>query len=150
MPQSLAMIYVHLVFSTKNRARLLPDEIRNDLHSYMSGILREMSADSIQINTEPDHAHFLFQLPRPVAFSEIIGELKRGSTIWIQKQSSSLREFKWQAGYGAFSVSKSNIAAVQKYIINQRQHHRVLSFQDEFRELLRKHEIEFDERYVWD
>jgi len=150
MPQSLAQIYIHLVFSTKNRERVLPSEIREDLHSYMGGILRDLGCLPVEINTEPEHAHLLFVLGRTVTVANAVGETKSGSTNWLQRKFPDLSEFHWQAGYGAFSVSKSNVDIVREYIRQQHEHHRRRTFQEEFRALLIRHEMEFDERYVWD
>ncbi len=143
-------IYVHVVFSTKSRERVLLSDLASNLHDYMGGILRDLGCASIEINTEPDHAHVLFVLSRTKQLSEVIGELKRGSGVWLQAQRLELRRFHWQNGYGAFSVSQSGIEEVREYIPNQHEHHRKLSFQDEPRVKLRKYQIEFDERYVWD
>jgi putative transposase len=150
MAQSLAKLYVHLVFSTKNRAPMIPDHLRPELHRYMGGILRENQCIPIEINTEPDHAHVLFLLARTCALSDVVGHLKKGSTLWLRSKDAECGSFAWQNGYGAFSVSQSGVPEVQRYIQNQREHHQKLTFQDEFRRFLTKYEIEFDERYVWD
>jgi REP element-mobilizing transposase RayT len=150
MAQSLAKVYLHLIFSTKDRMRVLPDEIRPSLHDYMGGVLREADCSSVEINTEPDHAHLLFLLSRTATISNVVRDLKMGSTNWLREQHTRLRDFYWQHGYGAFSVSASNVEAVSEYIRYQREHHQKQSFQDEFRAFLRKHDVEFDERYVWD
>jgi REP element-mobilizing transposase RayT len=150
VPQSLSKVYIHLVFSTKDRARSLPDEIHPELHPYMGGILKGRGCTPIEINTEPDHAHVLFLLSRTEALSEIVGHLKKSSNDWLRKQGPQFAEFFWQGGYGAFSVSRSQVEHVQAYIRNQREHHRGKSFQDEFRSLLKAYEVEYDERYVWD
>jgi REP element-mobilizing transposase RayT len=150
MPQSLAEIYIHLVFSTKNRQRVLPSELKTDLHSYMGGILRDLGCLPVEINTEPDHAHLLFVLSRTVTLAEVVGEVKKGSTNWLQRKHPDLTQFHWQSGYGAFSVSKSKVEIVRAHIRDQQQHHQSRTFQEEFRSLLQRHGIEFDERYVWD
>ena len=150
MSQSLAKLYVHLIFSTKNRERVLPDDLRAALHDYMGGILRDLGCIAVEINTEPEHTHALFILARTAALSDVVGHFKKGSTNWLQQQRRELREFHWQNGYGAFSVSQSNVDVVREYIRNQREHHTKQSFEDEFRAILRKHDVEFDERYVWD
>ena len=150
MPQSLAKLYVHLVFSTKHRERVLPDAVRHDLHAYMGGTLKGMDCTPIEINSEPDHAHVLFLLGRTAALSDVVGGLKKSATDWLRDRGTAYRAFHWQAGYGAFSVSQSALDEVREYIRNQREHHRVRTFQDEFRAFLKKYEIEFDERYVWD
>ena len=150
MPQSLAKLYVHLVFSTKNRDRVLVDAIRDDLHAYMGGVLKGMDCMPVEMNSEPDHAHVLFLLGRTVALSDVVGGLKKSATDWLRQRGEGFRGFHWQAGYGAFSVSQSAVEEVRDYIRNQREHHRVKTFQEEFRAFLRKYEIAFDERYVWD
>lgn len=150
MAQSLAKIYVHLIFSTKNREPTIPDHLRPTLHSYMGGILRDNECVPVEINTEPDHAHVLFILARTEALSDGVGHLKKGATNWLHEQAENLGGFYWQNGYGAFSVSQSGVDDVQTYIREQREHHRRLLFQEEFRGILKKYKIEFDERYVWE
>ena len=150
MPQSLAKLYVHLVFSTKNRERTITDAIRPDLHAYMGGTLNGMKCTPIEINTEPDHAHLQFLLGRTTPLSDVVGNVKKSATDWLRTQGPEFRDFHWQAGYGAFSVSQSAVEDVHQYIRNQREHHCTRSFQGEFRAFLAKYEIEFDERYVWD
>ena len=150
MAQSLSKIYVHLIFSTKNRERALPDEIRPDLHSYMGGTLKGLGCIPVEINTEPDHLHALFILARTETVSDVVGHLKKSSNDWLRGQGSQFASFFWQAGFGAFSVSQSQVEGVRAYIRNQREHHRVKSFQEEFRAFLKAYEVEFDERYVWD
>lgn len=150
MPQSLAKIYIHLVFSTKNRERTLPDEIRADLHAYMGGILNGLGCSPIEINTEPDHAHLLFVMTRTETLGNVVGQLKKSANDWLRARGPQFTNFYWQGGYGAFSVSQSAVEEVREYIRTQREHHQRVSFQDEFRAFLKRYEIEFDERYVWD
>jgi REP element-mobilizing transposase RayT len=116
----------------------------------MGGILKSLECDPVLINTEPDHAHVLFTLSRTIALAKAVGELKKGSTIWIKNQGHGFAPFHWQSGYGAFSVSESGLPAVISYIRNQEEHHRKFSFQDEFRKLCTAYNIKWDERYVWD
>lgn len=150
MSQALAKIYLHLIFSTKNRERSIPDDIRADLHSYMGGILNGLGCSPIEINTEPDHVHVLFVMPRTETLSNVVGQLKKSSNDWLRNRDSKFQDFYWQGGYGVFSVSQSNVEEVRQYIRGQREHHKQVSFQDEFRTFLKRYEIEFDERYVWD
>lgn len=150
MAQSLAKVAIHLIFSTKHRERLIRDDIRSGLHAYMSGTLRELGSPALTINTEPDHAHVLFLLSRTATVSDVIGTLKKYSTLWLREKDDALQAFSWQAGYAAFSVSESNLDSVREYIHNQREHHRVRTFQDELRAFFHRHKVEFDERYVWD
>ncbi len=150
MPQSLAKIYIHLVFSTRNHEPLLRDAVRPDLHAYLGGILRDLDCPTVELNSVPDHVHLLFLLSRTHSLSDVVGQLKRGSSAWIKTMDSALAAFHWQNGYGAFSVSQSGVEEVREYIRRQHVHHRRLGFQDEFRAFLRRYEISFDERYVWD
>ncbi|HBL27913.1 MAG TPA: IS200/IS605 family transposase [Acidobacteria bacterium] len=150
MSQSLSKIYVHLIFSTKGRERALPDEIRHDLHAYMGGSLKGLGCVPIEINTEPDHVHALFLLARTAALSDVVGQLKKSSNDWLRGRGPQFGSFFWQSGFGAFSVSQSQVEDVRAYIRNQREHHRVKSFQEEVRAFLKAYEVEFDERYVWD
>ncbi len=150
MPQSLANIYIHLIFSTKDRFPFLKDELREDLHAYMATVLSNLKCPAVLINSVKDHVHILFQLNRTVTLAKAVEEVKKSSSKWIKTQSPNLEKFAWQAGYGAFSVSESNTGAVANYIRNQQEHHRVKSFQEEYREFLEKHKIDYDEGYVWD
>ncbi|HEX7181316.1 MAG TPA: IS200/IS605 family transposase [Thermoanaerobaculia bacterium] len=150
MAQSFSKIYVHLIFSTKDRERILPDEVRHDLHAYMGGTLKGLGCAPIEINTEPDHLHALFLLARTEALSDVVGHLKKSSNDWLRSRGPQFAGFFWQAGFGAFSVSQSQVEDVRSYIRNQREHHRVKSFQEELRAFLNAYEVEFDERYVWD
>ena len=150
MPQSLSNIYIHLVFSTKNREAMLVDSIRPNLHNYMATVLSEMQCPAILINSVADHVHILLKLARTVRIATVAEQVKKGSSKWLKSEFSNLHSFSWQAGYGAFSVSESNAASVAHYIQEQEEHHRHKTFQEEYREFLTKNKIKFDERYVWD
>lgn len=150
MPQSLAKNLIHLVYSTKNREHMLTDAVREELHRYSAGILKEWESPAILINSVEDHIHILYSQSKNHSLAKIVEEVKKGSSRWIKTKGNSFAGFYWQNGYGAFSVSQSNAAQVTEYIRTQREHHQNKSFQDEFREFLRRHEIPFDERYVWD
>jgi REP element-mobilizing transposase RayT len=149
MPQSLSRILVHLIFSTKNRSPFLLKPIRPELHKYMAGILDEWDSPGIIIGSVADHAHLLFCLSKNHALSKVVEQVKKGSSKWIKNQGLRYANFHWQAGYGAFSVSQSNVPRVKSYIAGQEEHHRTRNFQDELRAFLRRHQIAFDERYVW-
>ena len=149
MSQSLSNLLVHVIFSTKDRTPWLNDPWRDRLHGYIGGIVRGFGSDLLAINSVRDHLHLLLPLPRTECIADIVKEIKTGSTSWIHKTNKKLAEFRWQAGYGAFSISPSHKCALQKYISNQAEHHRKVSFQEEYRRVLEKYEIEFDERYVW-
>jgi putative transposase len=150
MAQSLARLHIHLIFSTKNREPLLSDAVRDSLHRYMAVVLQNQSCPPVLINSVPDHVHVLFELARTVAVSAAVEEVKRTSSKWIKTQGEEFARFAWQAGYGAFAVSQSNVAAVREYIAGQQEHHRKKSFQEEYRGFLTRHRISFDENYVWD
>ena len=150
MPQSLARLHVHLVFSTKHRELFLTDTVRPALHAYMATVLQHVGCPALLINSVADHVHILFELGRTVAVSAAVEEVKTTSAKWIKTQGAEFATFAWQAGYGAFSVSESNVATVRDDIANQAEHHRVKSFQEEYRAFLAKHGVTFDERYVWD
>lgn len=150
MPQSLANLYIHLIFSTKDRHPFLKKEIRPELHAYLATVLAELKSPAILINSVEDHIHILFKMSRTVSVAKAVEEVKKSSSKWIKTKGIAFQTFSWQAGYGAFSVSESNTGAVANYIQNQEEHHRSKSFQDEFREFLKKNKIEYDARYVWD
>jgi REP element-mobilizing transposase RayT len=150
MPQSLARLHIHLIFSTKNRERLMNDEIRDSLHSYMATVLKNFECPPVLINSVEDHIHIIFELARTVSVSKAVEEAKKTSSKWIKTQGDKFVGFAWQAGYGAFAVSESNVHAVREYIANQREHHRQKTFQDEYRAFLDRHGVNYDERYVWD
>ena len=150
MAQSLCKMLVHIVFSTKNRERLIDTAIEPKLHAYMAGILEQMDSPAVLIGGADDHVHSLILLSKNKALTEVIQEMKRGSSKWIKDQGSAYRSFYWQSGYGAFSIGQSSVNDLKVYIQNQREHHLRTSFQDELRLLFRKYEVEFDERYVWD
>ena len=123
MPQSLAQILVHLIFSTKNREPILSDDIRPELHPYMATILGGMDSPSILINSVADHAHVLFHLSKNHPLCNVIEVVKKDSSKWIKTKGKAYRNFHWQNGYGAFSVSQSNVDEVIKYIEDQKEHH---------------------------
>jgi putative transposase len=150
LPQSLSRVLVHLIFSTKNREPVLVPEIRSELHSYLAGVLREEQCPALQVGGVADHVHLLFGLSRTLAVAQVVEQVKTSSSKWIKPKGAVFAEFHWQAGYGAFSVSQSNAAAVAQYIRNQEEHHRKLTFQEEYRRFLKRYQVDYDERYVWD
>jgi len=151
MPQSLAKILVHIVFSTKDRRPFLTNlPLRDELHHYLGGIASTLECQPIIAGGVEDHVHLLVALARTVDAATLVKELKRGSSLWIKTKSNDLQDFAWQHGYGIFSVGFSQLNDVRTYIQNQPEHHKHQTFQDELRTLLRRYEIEFDERYLWD
>ena len=150
MPQSFSKILIHTVFSTKNRRPLLHDQsLREELHCYIGGILTNHDCQSILVGGVEDHIHTLSTLSRTMAVAALVKEVKRGSSVWLKTKSAGLADFAWQNGYGVFSIGFSQ-AGVRHYIATQDEHHHKISFQDEFRELLKRYGIDFDERYIWD
>ena len=151
MPQSLSIVYLHLVFSTKERRPFLRDKtVRDSLHGYLGGISKKLDCPPILIGGVEDHVHLLCRCARTITQADWVKELKRVSNGWLKEQGHDYADFEWQGGYADFSVSQSNLEQVKRYIANQEAHHRKVSFQDELRELLRRHQQEWDERYVWD
>lgn len=151
MPQSLVQIYVHLVFSTKQRQPFVQSpDIRNRLHAYLAGICNNHESPAVKIGGVEDHVHILCRLGKTLDVSSLVRELKRDSSKWVKDADPNLAAFAWQAGYGAFSVSPSHVDALIDYIANQQQHHRKESFQDEFRRICAKYGVPIDEQYVWD
>lgn len=151
MPQSLSAVYVHLVFSTKLRHPFLRDQVlRTDLHAYLGGICKQLDCSPIIVGGIEDHTHLLARIGRTISQAQWVKELKRVSNLWLKDRGNEYSDFAWQGGYAAFSVSQSNIEQVKRYIANQEEHHKRMGFQDELRAMFRKHNIEWDERYVWD
>lgn len=151
MPQSLSNVLIHLVFSTKNRHPYLRSpELRGVIAGYMVGILRNIQCPSLIIGAVEDHVHILCILHRTVTIAQLVEEVKTSSSVRIEEEGPALRDFHWQNGYGAFSVSQSNVPQVRTCVADQEEHHRKRTFQEELRLLLARHGIEYDERCVWD
>ena len=151
MPQSLSAVYIHLVFSTKERRPFLRDQsLRESLHAYLGAVSKQLECPPLKVGGVEDHVHLLCRLARTIAQAEWVKELKRVSSLWLKEQKGDYLDFQWQGGYADFSVSQSNLEQVTHYITNQEEHHHKVSFQDELRALLRKHNLEWDERYIWD
>ena len=150
MPQSLSSILIHLIFSTKNREPVLTAEIDAELYPYIATILKAMKSPALIINGTPDHLHTLLSLSRVVTIADVVEEVKKESSKWIKTKGSRFRDFHWQSGYGAFSIGQSQVPAVKRYIARQKEHHRRVTFQDEYRKFLKAYEIEYDDRYIWD
>jgi REP-associated tyrosine transposase len=148
--QSLVKNLMHLVYSTKHRQAWTPAAVRPRLFAYQAGIFQQWESPALIIGGVEDHVHALFSLFKNFALKKIVEEVKKGSSKWIKAEGSGNAEFYWQNGYSGFSVSQSNVEDVRRYIEKQEEHHRRMSFQDELRALYTRHEIEFDERYVWD
>jgi len=150
MPQSLSAVYIHLTFSTKDRRPFLREKpLRASLHAYLGGISKTLECPPIIVGGVEDHVHLLCRFGRTITQADWVKELKRVSNGWLKDQGGDYADFEWQNGYASFSVSQSNLEKVKRYIATQEEHHRKATFQDELRALLRKHGLEFDERYVW-
>ena len=150
MPQSLSNIYIHLIFSTKDRKPFLTDDVRPDLHSYFAQVGKTLECPILLVNSVEDHVHILHRLARTVCPAKAVEEFKKSTSKWLKTQSRDLAQFSWQSGYGAFSVSESSVESVTTYIQNQREHHRTKTFKEEFREFLERNKIPYDEKYFWD
>ncbi|HWD93019.1 MAG TPA: transposase [Verrucomicrobiae bacterium] len=151
MPPSFAKILVHAVFSTKERRPFLQDKIiREELQLYLVGILASLECQPLIVGGTADHVHILSTLSGTCEAAAMVKEVKRGSASWLKTKNAALKEFAWQNGYGIFSIGFSQMKSARDYIARQEAHHRKISFQDEFRQLLRRYEIEFDEKSVWD
>ena|SRR5947209_6872408 len=150
MPQSLSSILIHLIFSTKHREPYITKEVEPELHAYLAAVFRECHSPSLTINGTADHVHALFTLSRTVTVAEVVEEVKKRSSKWVKTKGGVYRSFQWQTGYGAFSIGQSNVAALKKYIAEQKEHHRRRTFEDEYRSFLEKYGVAYDERYVWD
>jgi putative transposase len=150
MPQSLAKVYLHVIFSSKNRVPVLLDDWRDELFRVMGGTANNLGCQSLIVGGTNDHVHMLIQLGRTITMADAIGKIKSTSSAWVNQNHAPATPFHWQAGYAVFSVSQSSVEAVREYIRRQPEHHAKKSFQDELRDWLRRYEIEWDERYVWD
>ena len=150
MGQSLVQNYIHIVFSTKYRQPLIKPDMESELHAYLGGICNQLECQSIKIGGYTDHIHILCKLSKKIALMKLVEEVKSHSSKWVKTKGEDYSHFYWQNGYGAFSVNPSQVETVIAYIANQHQHHSKKNFQDEYRAILKKYQVEFDEKYVWD
>jgi REP element-mobilizing transposase RayT len=150
MPQSFASLHCHIIFSTKQRQPWIDAEWQPRLFEYVGGILRGHKCSLVAAGGVPDHVHLLISLGRETAVAEAVRLIKSNSSVWVHENFPSRLDFAWQTGYGAFAVSYSQIEAVKHYLARQLEHHRTKTFQEEFIELLQRHEIEYDLRYLWE
>ena len=150
MSQSLSRILIHIVFSTKDRFPFLADgEMRKQMHAYLAGALNKIGSPAIEVGGVEDHVHILCLLSRNHSVSEVIGKVKANSSSWAKAQGGRCAKYSWQSGYGAFSIDELQIDSLQKYIRDQVEHHRRRAFQEEFREILTRYHVDYDERYIW-
>lgn len=148
MPQSLAKVYIHIVFTTKTGFPFIAESIRPELQSYIIGTLSNLGVFTNEIYANPDHIHILCTLPRTITMADLVSKIKTSSSKWIK--TKGIQDFDWQDGYGVFSVSSSKVATVENYIRKQPEHHKQLDYKDELRQFFKEYKIDFDERYVWD
>ena len=150
MANTFTSLTYHIVFSTKHRHRLIRDDSARELHKYVAGIIRENKSQPIEIDGVEDHIHILTGISPTIAVSDMVRLIKSNSSKWFNEKFPGRFKFGWQTGYAAFTVSQSQHEVVQRYVRNQREHHRTMSFRDEYLALLRKHGISFDDQYVFD
>jgi len=148
MSSSFCNLLYHIVFSTKGREPWLTPEIGSRTHQYLGGAIRDENGIALIVNGTADHVHILAKLRQDKAISKIVGELKANSSGWISRTFKNTAEFAWQEGYGAFTVSESQVPKVRRYIERQEEHHRTVSFLEELKVILRAHDLPFDERYL--
>ncbi len=150
MPQSLGLVIVHIVFSTKERHPWLGPDVRPRVHAYLATVARAAGCKCYRAGGVADHVHFAIRLSRTITIADLVENLKTASSKWLKTLSPDLASFFWQRGYGAFSVGPSDLDALLAYIDNQEAHHQTQTFQDEYRAFLKKYAIDYDETYVWD
>lgn len=151
MGQSLSQMYIHLVFGTKGRKAYITPAIEKRVHAYMAGTLQQYESPALIINSVPDHVHILFRLSKNYALAKVVEEVKKESSKWIKTIEGGTKLFKWQIGYGAFSVSSSKVEVVKRYIKNQKEHHGYHTFQEEIEQFAKEYDIvEYDPKYFWD
>ncbi|MGJ3233454.1 IS200/IS605 family transposase [Marivirga sp.] len=150
MGQSLVQNYLHIIFSTKNREPLIKKPIEAELHAYLGGVCNRLDCQAIKVGGYIDHIHVICKLSKKIPLTKLMEELKSHSSKWIKTKGKEYSNFYWQDGYGAFSVNPSQVEAVIEYIVKQHEHHYNMTFKEEYRGFLKKYDVEYDERYVWD
>lgn len=150
MAQTLVSLLVHVVFSTKNRVDMITSDIEQGLFNFMAGTLKNKESRLLAANGTANHVHLLISQSKNISLSLLIQELKKSTSKWIKAQNIKYRDFHWQDGYGAFSIGESNVPALKQYIARQKDKHRKKSFESELMEFLKKYEIEYNEKYIWD
>ena len=150
MPQSLSLVIVHVIFSTKDRFPFIEPAVRTALHGYLATVARNAGCEAYRIGGVADHVHSAIRLSRTLTVADLVETLKTSSSEWMKTQAADLADFSWQRGYGCFSVGPSDLEALRAYIDDQENHHHTRTFQDEFRIFLNKYGVSYDEAYVWD
>ena len=149
MAQSLSKLYVHIIFHTKNNLVLIHEQDKNELYAYMGSIIKDNSSIPILINGTSNHVHILCVMSKNIALAKLIEEIKRHSSRWIKTKGKHYQKFAWQAGYAGFSVSQSIQDRTKRYIENQEEHHKKMSFREELIAFLKEYEVDYDEQYLW-
>ena len=150
MPQSLSLVIIHVIFSTKERRPFLVPDTRPKIHAYLATVARNADCEAYRVGGVADHVHLAIRLSRSITIAKLVETLKTASSKWLKTESPALSAFSWQRGYGCFSVGPSDLEALKDYIDSQEEHHKTRTFQDEFRMFLKKYGVECDEAYVWD
>ena len=149
MAQSLSKLYVHIIFHVKNEKLLIRQEDEKELYAYIGGIIKQTSSCPIMINGTSDHIHVLSTLSKNISLADFVKKIKENSSSWIKTKGLHYQDFGWQGGYSGYSVSQSKVKIVEKYIENQKEHHKKVLFREEYLTFLKEHEINFDESFLW-
>ncbi|HTO14384.1 MAG TPA: IS200/IS605 family transposase [Edaphocola sp.] len=149
MAQSLSKLYVHIIFHTKYNQNLIDVDIEAELYAYIGGVIKANGSFPIKINGTQNHIHVLSIMSKNIALSKFVEEIKRNSSRWIKTKGEKYHDFAWQGGYAGYSVSQSVVGKVERYIDNQKEHHKVVSFQEEYKKFLEEYEIDYDDNYLW-
>jgi len=150
MGLSLVKNHMHITFSTKNRIQNLYSPVADELHAYLGGICNNLECPTVCVGGHFDHVHILCMLSKKIALMDLLNSIKSSSSKWIKTKGDPFRNFQWQSGYGAFCVEQQNVEKIKKYIQHQHEHHKTKTFKEEYLEILKEYEIEYDERYIWD
>lgn len=150
MANTYTNLLYHIIFSTKNREPLIHDALKPELHKYLGGLVRDMKGVLLEVGGTADHVHLVVKLRPDISVSDVVKYVKANSSGWVNEQPDHQGDFYWQRGYAAFTISESQLPAVREYVLNQEVHHRGQTFKEELLALLRKHNIEYEERYLWD
>ena len=150
MGQSLVQNYIHIIFSVKNRKPLIHESIEQELFRYIGGVCKKLESTPLAVGGYKNHIHILCTLSKKVSLVTLIGKVKSKSSKWVKSKGSAYKRFYWQNGYGAFSISSSQIDSIRSYIRKQKDHHQNISFEEEYKDMLKENNVEFDDRYIWD
>ena len=150
MSQSLSKMYIHVTYGTRFRKNLISRDFAPQLHAYLAAVHKDQDCPALIINSVPDHIHILFRMSKTVYLADLIEHVKKNSSKWVKCQSFGSESFYWQNGYGAFSISSSKVESFRSYIKKQKEHHQNMSFEEEYKDMLKENNVEFDARYIWD